>query len=141
MRALLISFLFLGILTITIVSCQSEQELEFKRYYTSGAVLYQTYCQNCHAPNGGGLGALIPPLTDSAYLKRNKTALACFIKYGLKGPVTVKGKIYMEQMPQQANLAPIEIAQILTYITNSFNNKLGVTNVQQADADLKTCAD
>lgn len=139
---LILSLMFLiGVLSITsISSCQSEEDLEFKRYYTSGALLYQSHCQNCHGANGEGLGQLIPPLNDSIYLKNNKSNLACLVKNGLKGQIMVKGKIYNGQMLQQDNLTPIEIAQVLTYITNSFNNKLKLIDVQQVNNGLKSCS-
>ena len=37
------------------------------------------------------------------------------------------------------DLAPIEIAQALTYVTNSFGNKLGTVNVDRVNADLIKC--
>jgi hypothetical protein len=37
------------------------------------------------------------------------------------------------------NLAPMEVAQVITFINNSFGNKLGLTTVDQAEADLNKC--
>ncbi|MFD2146934.1 hypothetical protein [Mucilaginibacter antarcticus] len=37
------------------------------------------------------------------------------------------------------DLAPIEIAQVLTYITNSFGNNLGLITGQDVEVDLKAC--
>src|ERR1700744_4350990 len=88
------------------ITCQSEESLEFKRYYSSGALVYQLHCQNCHGDNGEGLSALIPPLTDSIYLRKNKTELACSIKFGLKGPVVIKGKTFDDTMPSN-DLSPL----------------------------------
>jgi mono/diheme cytochrome c family protein len=123
---------------IFIAACQNEESLEFKRYYSSGAVVYQSHCQNCHGDNGEGLSALIPPLNDSAYLKKNKNQLACSIKLGLKGPVVIKGKTFDDAMPAN-DLSPIEIAQVLTYIGNSFGNKLNTINEQEVQTDLAKC--
>jgi mono/diheme cytochrome c family protein len=121
-------------------SCQSDADLNFKRYYTSGQVLYQNHCQNCHATNGEGLGALIPPLNDSVYLKTNLHRLPCFIKNGIQGNITVNGKPYNQQMPAHNDLSPIEMAQVLTYVNNSFNNKLGLFDEQQVNDDLQKCS-
>jgi mono/diheme cytochrome c family protein len=127
------------LLTVMIISCQSEDELEFKRYYTSGSLLYQQKCQNCHGAKGEGLSNLIPPLTDSVYLKKNKTQLACFVKYGIPETIiTVNGKAYEGAMPA-TDLAPVEVAQVLTFITNSFGNKMGVVISDQAEKDLQGC--
>ncbi len=128
---------FLGTL-IFISSCQSDESLEFKRYYSAGAEVYQTHCQNCHGAKGEGLSALIPPLTDSVYLKTNKTSLACYTQFGLKGTISVHGKAFDGTMPA-TDLAPREIAQVLTYVTNSFGNNLGVVTTDQVQADQKNC--
>ncbi len=121
-----------------IVSCESETSIEFKRYYSVGAEVYQTHCQNCHGVKGEGLSALIPPLTDSIYLKNNKTSLACYIKSGLKGTITINGKAFDDVMPAN-DLSPMELAQALTYVCNSFGNKLNVINQEQVEADLAGC--
>lgn len=122
----------------TIVACQNEHSIEFNRYYSSGAVVYQTHCQNCHGAKGEGLSALIPPLTDSVYLKTNIRQLACIVKYGLKDTIVVSGKWFESAMPA-ADLSPIETAQVVTYITNSFGNKLGLTNMDKVTADMQGC--
>ena len=119
-------------------SCQSDEQLEFSRYYSAGSVIYQNKCQNCHGANGEGLAGLMPPLTDSVYLKTNKSSLACGIKYGLKGKITVANRTFSGQMPAN-DLSPIELSEVLTYITNSFGNKLGVVTSQQMDGDLAKC--
>jgi mono/diheme cytochrome c family protein len=128
----------LAFITAAIYSCQSENEIEYMRYYTAGQALYQNRCQNCHGAQGEGLAALIPPLTDSAYLKTNRQKLACYVQNGLKLPILVNGKAYNGQMPA-TGLAPIEIAQVLTYVQNSFGNKLGLHNAEQVGKDLEKC--
>jgi mono/diheme cytochrome c family protein len=128
----------LGILVAMIAACQSDDQLEFKHYYASGSVVFQTHCQNCHGRNGEGLQGLIPPLTDSIYLKTNKDLLACSIKNGLKGKINIVGKEFDGSMPAN-DFAPIEIAEVLTYITNSFGNKLGTVTSQNVDSNLPKC--
>ena len=132
----------IGIIAILLVvvgaSCQSDDQIEFKRYYSGGSLVYQQHCQNCHGDKGQGLSALIPPLTDSIYLKNNRRKLACFIKKGLKGKITVSGRIFDDEM-QADDISPIEIAKVLTYVTNSFGNKMGTVTLQQVQDDLKNC--
>jgi len=122
-------------------SCQTKDELNYARYYTGGKVLYEQHCQNCHNANGEGLGKLIPPLTDTVFLKNNRQLLACIIKHGLKDSIRVNNAIYHEQMPANHQLADMDIAQIITYITNSFGNKQGLYDVSLAGSDLKNCRD
>jgi mono/diheme cytochrome c family protein len=130
-----ICFLLLGL----IISCQSEDSIEFKRYYTAGALVYQTHCQNCHGAKGEGLLALIPPLTDTTYIKANAAQLPCNIKYGLKGKITLSGKAFEGAMPS-SDLTPIEIAQVLTYVSNSFGNKAETITVDEVNTNLTKCS-
>lgn len=120
-------------------SCQSEQQLNYARYYTTGKALYEQHCQNCHSSDGSGLGDLIPPLTDSVFFKQNKEKLACIIRYGLNTPIQVNGKVYQEKMPSNESLAELDIAALITYITNSFGNKQGLYDVSKVTLDIKEC--
>lgn len=137
MKIRLISIICVA-LTAMVVSCQSDEQVEFNRYFSTGSVVYQAHCQNCHGAKGEGLQGLIPSLADSAYLKSNKDLLACFVKNGLKGQINISGKQFEGEMPAN-DLSPVEIAQVLTYVTNSFGNKLGTTNVEQAELSLAKC--
>jgi mono/diheme cytochrome c family protein len=130
----------IGLLLIALaISCQSDEQVEFNRYYSGGSLVYQIHCENCHGAKGEGLQDLIPPLTDSTYLKSNKTLLACYIKNGLKDKIIVNGRTFEDEMPAASDLSPIEIAKVLTYITNSFGNKAGLINLQQVEVDLSKC--
>lgn len=134
----IIGFIGSALLLLMIASCQNEGQIEFDRYYSSGSLVYQTHCQNCHGVKGEGLGALIPPLTDSTYLKNNRTMLACILQNGQKGVLHIAGKPYESEMPK-TGLAPLEIARVLTYITNSFGNKMGTITSDEVEKDLKNC--
>ncbi|GAA4102275.1 c-type cytochrome [Mucilaginibacter panaciglaebae] len=127
------------LLAVLIYSCQNDNDITFKRYYTTGKVIYTTQCENCHGADGQGLSALMPPLTDTAFLRKNKAALSCFVKYGLKDKILiVNKKAYDSDMPP-TDLAPIEIAEVLTYTGNSFGNNQGLITSQQVEAELLKC--
>lgn len=119
-------------------SCQSAERLEQDTYYVNGRDLYIRNCQNCHGAKGEGLGALTPPLTDSTFMKTNKKQLACMIKHGMSTPVTVHGQVYEGKMPE-FNMANIDIAQVIVYITNGFGHKQGMYTTTQVEQDLKDC--
>lgn len=125
-------------LLIFAASCQNGNSIEYERYYTAGSLVYQNHCQNCHGNHGEGLGTLIPPLTDSAFLRKNSHLLPCILNNGLKGKITVAKKDFDDQMPAVA-LSPMEIAEALTYVRNSFGNKLGLLPVETVTADLNKC--
>ena len=142
MRNKLIHIVLLFLVAVAVLqACQSENQINFARYYTSGKQLYDTHCQNCHNADGSGLGALIPPLSDTAFLSKNRSKLACIIKHGLRDSISIKGTLFSEPMPANHQLADIEIAEIVTFITNSFGNKQGLYDVSNAGSDLKNCPD
>ncbi|OCX53191.1 copper oxidase [Mucilaginibacter sp. PPCGB 2223] len=131
--------LLVGFYVAVVSSCQGEGEMTYARYYSVGSTIYINHCQNCHGNNGEGLGNLIPPFTDSVYLHKNLAQLPCFIKNGLKDTITVAGKKFSGMMPAQSSLSPIEIAEVLTYVTNSFGNKMGLVDVSKVEKDLSNC--
>jgi len=133
-----VGFLILPVIVCLLISCQNDAGVEFQRYYSNGSAIYQARCQNCHGALGEGLKALIPPLTDTAYIKANKPALACLIKNGMKGSIGVSNRDFEGEMPGN-ELAPVELAGVLTYISNSFGNKSGTVNTSQVEEDLKKC--
>ena len=56
----------------------------------------------------------------------------------MKDPKMVGGKAFAGTMPQQT-LSPIELAEVITYVQNSFGNKLGLKEVDEVQADLANC--
>src|SRR5690349_20764546 len=81
-RVVGVLFLITALCSI-IYSCQSENELNYARYYTNGNKLYDIHCQNCHGSGGEVLGKLIPPLTDTTFLKKHKSEIVCWVKHGI----------------------------------------------------------
>jgi mono/diheme cytochrome c family protein len=126
------------LLMALIYSCQSDSSIEFKQYYSAGSGVYEAHCQNCHSAKGEGLAALIPPLSDTLWLKANKANLPCILQNGLKGKITISGKTFEGEMPA-SGLTPMEIAQVTTYVANSFGNKLGVVTGDDVGAALGKC--
>ena len=128
------------LLSAMIYSCQNDASIEFNRYYSSGSIVYQQHCQNCHGDKGQGLNGLIPPLTDTTYLKTYNSKLACQLKNGLNGKITISGKEFDGAMPA-TGLTPIEMAEVITYTTNSFGNKQGVYTEDQVQMTLTKCGE
>ncbi|MEJ7778696.1 MAG: cytochrome c [Daejeonella sp.] len=120
-------------------ACDSDADINYKRNYVNGKGLYEKYCQNCHGADGTGLARLYPPLTDTTYLIENKALLPCIIKNGQNKEIIVHRETYDGEMPGNGNLADIEIAQIIVYITNSFGNNQGSYAAAQVTSALKDC--
>ncbi len=138
MRKGIFSALFI-ICCCIIYSCQSAEEIEEAKYMSNGKDLYKIYCQNCHGETGEGLGELAPPLTDTVFLKKNKSQLACFIKNGSNKQMMINGKVYEGKMPSFEKLADIDVAQLVVYVTNSFGNHQGMYKYQKVAGDLREC--
>jgi mono/diheme cytochrome c family protein len=135
---LLSFFSFLALVTI-FSACGDENSIKYQRYYADGSQLYKVHCGNCHMSDGKGLAALIPPLTDTTYLRKNRDKLACFIVYGLNDTIVVNNQEYQGQMPAEKHLAAIDLAKVLTYITNSFGNQQGIYDITEVETNLKNC--
>ena len=85
-------------------------------------------CFGCHAPDGGGMVGLAPPLDGSEWVTGKPELLAKVLLHGMTGPITVKGVKYETPagMPALAG-NPIftdgKIADIMTYVRNEWSNK------------------
>lgn len=114
-------------------------EIRLHQYKVQGKQLYQTYCQNCHNAEGTGLAKLYPPLAGADYLLEDLPRAACLIKNGKTEEIVVNGVTYNQMMPGNPNLTPLEIAEILTYITNSWDNEKGISSTREVTKWLQDC--
>ncbi len=89
----------------------------------AGEKLYQTYCSACHQPNGQGLTGAFPPLANSDYLLADKNRAIRTVIGGLSGEITVNGKKYNAVMPNMSYLKDEEVANVVTYVMNSWGNQ------------------
>lgn len=133
-------FLLLGFALLNACGqLESEADVTYFQYLANGADLYKKNCENCHGTKGEGFQNLYPALTDTSYLRENKSKLACMIKYGMSDSLKVNGKWYQEKMPAHTELGPIDIAQIIVYVTNHFGNKQGFYDYKKVQQDLLNC--
>lgn len=101
------------------------------RLYPKGVTLFQSVCQTCHGPDGNGVSYLAPALNGSDWVQGDKNKLIPIVLYGLTGPIKVAGKMYQSpeingDMPgigANKEFADEDIAQVLSFIRNSWNNK------------------
>lgn len=117
----------------------SRTEIRMKQYMIQGKQLYLTYCANCHQQNGQGLARLYPPLAGADYLLEDLPRAACIIKNGKTDPITVNGVEYTQMMPGNPSLTPLEVAEILTYITNTWGNEAGMSSTRDVTRWLEDC--
>lgn len=132
-------------LFFALVSCNPRSEnskpssTKFDQYYVQGEQLYIRNCSNCHQRNGTGLGLLYPPLKESDYLLNNFDQVICLIRTGIRGELTVNGKSFNQPMPGIPSLTDLEIAEIATYVYNTWGNNRGITDVQEVTKVLSEC--
>ena len=87
-----------------------------------GKGVFMQTCFVCHQPNGEGVPDQIPPLAKSDFLMANKERTIRGVLFGQSGEMTVNGKKYNGTMIPLNYLADDEIANVLTYVRNSFGN-------------------
>lgn len=90
---------------------------------TAGEKVYQTYCTACHQPNGEGLAGAFPPLAQADYLLADKNRAIQTVLGGLSGEITVNGVKYNAVMPNLSYLSDEQVANVVTYVMNSWGNE------------------
>lgn len=120
-------------------STNERTEIRLKQYMVQGKGLYQIHCSNCHQEDGRGFAKLYPPLSGSDFLLADLRRAACIIRNGLQGEMTVNNTVYNLPMPANEQLTPIEIAEILTYVGNSWENEAGLTSTRDVTQWLQLC--
>jgi len=98
------------------------------KLYPKGSVIFQTVCQTCHGPDGNGTAGVAPPLNGSNWVQGDKNKMIPIVLYGLTGPLKVSGKQYklsadMPGIGANKEFTDDDIAQVLSFVRNAWNNK------------------
>ena len=109
-------------------------ELTVQEQIDAGKALFAGTCSTCHQPEGQGMEGVFPPLAKSDYIAADPKRVASVILHGLVGPVTVNGKDYNSNMPPMSQLTDDEVANISTYVLNSWGNPGGRVTKDEAAA-------
>ncbi|MCE7033094.1 copper-containing nitrite reductase [Lysobacter sp. GX 14042] len=113
----------------------STGDLTLEQQVAAGEALFMGTCSTCHQANGAGLEGVFPPLAASDYVAAHPELLPQIILHGIQGPVTVNGVDYNSIMPPMTQLTDDEVANIATYVLNSWGNPGGrVTKAEAAAA-------
>jgi mono/diheme cytochrome c family protein len=140
-----IPLIFLGLVTFSCSPKASSGEnslaqisdAKVMQFAIPGKELYENYCANCHQKDGSGLGKLIPPLRDADYFKADIHRTVWIMKHGKAGEILVNGQVYNQAMPANPNLSPLELAQIATYLYNSWGMNEGVIDAPRVEKYLR----
>lgn len=97
----------------------------------NGKKIYNKYCLACHMADGGGVPNMNPPLSKTSYVLGDKTRLIKVILNGLATGEEIDGETYTNVMPAHNFLTDQEVADVLSFVRNSFENKTSGISVQE----------
>ncbi|MGC3947524.1 MAG: cytochrome c [Chryseolinea sp.] len=117
---------------------ENQNSPKFQQYYNQGEQLYVQHCSNCHQKTGTGLGLVYPPLNKSDFVDQHLEEVICLMRNGRKGELIVNGKMYNQAMPP-TTLSDLEIAEIATYVYNSWGRDKGILEVNDVALQLQRC--
>ena len=109
----LILLFFITVLGVVVVGCSHP--------FPQGQSLYEANCSRCHGMDGNGFENLYPGILESSYLTQRGPGLACVIVYG--STYLSDNRDYTAQdMPQNNQLSPVEVLNIINYLSWEFGN-------------------
>ncbi len=120
------------------VASATQQEaagtLTLETQVAAGKTLFEGACSPCHQQNGLGVPGAFPPLAGSDLLSKDPKRAIEIALNGLSGEVSINGTTYNGVMPPQSQLPDDAIANILTYVLNSWGNKGGQITTDEVKA-------
>lgn len=105
-----------------------------------GKKVYDQYCLTCHQSNGAGVPHLNPPLKSTDYVVGDKERLIGIVLNGSNEGLEVEGTTYNNAMPPHDFLSDDQVADVLSYVRNSFGNEadtVAVSEVKTVRGKLK----
>jgi len=99
-----------------------------KALFEIGRQQYTLVCAQCHQPDGKGQDGKAPPLRNSRFVLGPDKRLIRIVLHGLRGPVTVDGKVWNLDMPSWAALNDEQIAGVLTYVRREWGHEAAAVN-------------
>ena len=118
----------------TAASDAANGKLTVRDQVEAGKVLFTGTCSVCHQTTGAGLPGVFPPLAGSDFLNADPHRAIGILLHGFSGKVTVNGNEFNSIMPSMSQLNDDEIANILTYVLNSWGNKGGAIQADEVKA-------
>jgi mono/diheme cytochrome c family protein len=120
------AFIFLAIGLLCFTTITRSQNL------VNGKKIYETRCLVCHQADGGGVPNMNAPLDGSSNVIGNDIArLVKIIKKGYNERVALDGAYYSNAMTPNPDLTDAAIADVLSYIRNSWSNKASLVTIAQ----------
>ena len=100
-----------------------------------GKTVYLQRCLVCHQPDGGGVPHLNAPLDGGSAVKANdKAKLIGYVLNGMMERVEIDGEYYSNNMPPNKDLTDQQVADVLTYVRNTWSNKASAVTPAEVKA-------
>ena len=99
-----------------------------------GKAVYGTFCLACHQEDGSGVPNVNPPIVKTSWVLGSKTVLIQQVLKGSANKVEIDGEKFHNTMPAQAQLTDQQIADVLTFVRNSFGNKASIVTSAEVKA-------
>ncbi len=98
----------------------------------NGKKIYELRCLVCHQADGGGVPNMNAPLDGASNVVGNDIArMVKIIRNGYNERVALDGFYYSNAMTANPDLKDADIADVLTYIRNSWSNKASIVTLAQ----------
>jgi mono/diheme cytochrome c family protein len=122
-----------GMKQISVQSNKPTSEVHQKSL-EAGEKIYKKLCLSCHQADGDGVPNMSPPLIKTSCVLGDKEKLIGIVLNGLKN-VDINDETYNNPMPALGSvLKDQEIADVLTYVRNSFGNKASAITAAEVKA-------
>lgn len=114
-----------------------------QQLFETGRQHYRT-CMACHGPQGEGMGGTGTPLAGSEWVQGDPEALVRILMQGFSGGAAERGENISGVMPGHDYLTDEQLAGILTYIRQSWDNEAApiapeeVQQIREKSSDRRT---
>jgi len=109
---------------------KAQQQPSIKTSIAAGKLVYTQYCLSCHMADGGGVQNMNPPLIKTSFINGEKSKLVSVVLNGMSQK-EIDGETYNNVMAPFNYLTDKQIADVLTYVRNSFGNKKTAVTVAE----------
>ena len=84
--------------------------------------------------DGGGVPKMNPPLIQTSYVLGDKKKIIYIVLHGMSDRIPIDDEYFSNNMAAHADLTDQQIADVLTYVRNSFGNKADAVSVAEVKA-------
>ncbi len=121
-RLIPVNIVFSALLFI-LLSLDPDQTRPPEIVMKKGKLIYEKECMSCHLQDEATLENKLPSLAKTEWVLGPKQRLIKIVLDGFEDSIAIDGNHYQDSMPPHAHLTDQEIADLLSYVRNSFGNR------------------